>query len=47
MLSRRMSNILSYQARVALATSDVQNILEIRATDETSMEELKPWSCLN
>ena len=34
-----MSNILTYQVRVALATSDVQNILEIPATDEINMED--------
>ena len=33
MPSRRMSNILTYQVRVALATSDVQKTLEIPATD--------------
>ena len=39
MLSRRMSNILTYQVRVALATSDVHNILEIPANDEIHMED--------
>ena len=39
MPSRRMSNILTHQVRVALATSDAQNILEIRATDEINMED--------
>ena len=36
--SRRMSYILKY-VRVALATSDVQNILEIPTTDEIHMED--------
>ena len=35
----RMSNILTYQVRVALATSDVQSTLEIPATDEIHMED--------
>ena len=39
MPSRRMSNILTYQVRVALATSDVHNMLEIPATDEIHMED--------
>ena len=39
MPSRKMSNILTYQVRVALATSDVHNILEIPATDEIHMED--------
>ena len=34
-----MSNILTYQVRVALATSDVQSTLEIPATDEIHMED--------
>ena len=33
-----MSNILTY-VRVALATSEVQSILEIPATDEIHMED--------
>ena len=37
--SLRMSNILTYQVRVALATSDVQSTLEIPATDEIYMED--------
>ena len=37
--SFRMSNILTYQVRVALATSDVQITLEIPATDEIHMED--------
>ena len=37
--SLRMSNILTYQVRVALATSDVQSTLEIPATDEIHMED--------
>ena len=36
--SRRMSYILTY-VQVALATSDVQSILEIPATDEIHMED--------
>ena len=39
MPSRRMSNILTYQVRVALATADVQRTLEIPATDEIHMED--------
>ena len=39
MPSCRMSNILTYQVRVALATSDVHNILEIPATDEIHVED--------
>ena len=39
MPSRRMPNILTYQVRVALATSDVHNTLEIPATDEIRMED--------
>ena len=38
MSSRRMSNILTY-VRVALATSDLQSILEIPVTDEIHMED--------
>ena len=38
MPSRRMFNILT-NVRVALATSDVQSILEIPATDEIQMED--------
>ena len=34
-----MSNILTYQVRVALATSDVQSTLEMPATDEIHMED--------
>ena len=37
--SLRMSNILTYQVRVALATSDVQSTLEIPETDEIHMED--------
>ena len=36
--SRRMSYILTYEP-VALATSDVQSILEILATDKIHMED--------
>ena len=36
--SRRMSYILT-EVRAALATSDVQSILEIPATDEIHMED--------
>ena len=36
--SRRMSYTLTY-VRVALATSDVQSILDIPATDEIHMED--------
>ena len=39
MPSRRMSNILTYQEEVALATSDIHNILEIPATDEIHIED--------
>ena len=39
MPSRRMSNILTYQVRVARATSEIHNILEIPATDEIHMED--------
>ena len=38
MPSRRMCKILTY-VRVALATSDVQSMLEIPATDEIHMED--------
>ena len=38
MSSRRMSNILT-NVRVALATSDIQSMLEILATDEIHMED--------
>ena len=44
-----MSNILTY-VRVALATSDVQSILEIPATDEIHMEDQNhglAWTKLN
>ena len=37
--SLRMSNILTYQVRVALANSDVQSTLEIPETDEIHMED--------
>ena len=46
--SRRMPCILT-DVRVALATSDVQSILEISATDEIHMEdrnETLPKPCL-
>ena len=45
--SSRMSYILIC-VRVALATSDVQSILDIPATDEIHKgDQLKPWSCLS
>ena len=37
--SLRMPNILTYQVRVAPATSDVQSTLEIPAIDEIHMED--------
>ena len=42
-----MYYILTYE-RVVLATSDIQSILEIPATDEIPAHGgSKPWSCLN
>ena len=43
--SLRMSNILTYQVRVALATADVQRTLEILASDEIHMEDQNHGTC--